>query len=342
MKNPSIKKLLMLTAFFVSLFTFHIYSQDSTVTSFTKVTNIDSAGVFYIVQGSADRKVEWDQMVDAVEDSMGKTNIAYKNKANTFSSAQTFSSGVTFGSTSTFTGNPTVNGRPTFNKGADFSAGTYGTVRFYDTLIVRPTGGVFVIEGGAKMLVYGDIQFISGTFLLLNSAASTQTFKNLTYTGSDGASYVTYDYGSTAGQRDTISTYRYLLANYFKKSGSNTLSGSNTFSGKVTYTKPQVFTPTAPTMPSGSGMYDVLNASKIIVMDCSDGANTTITDFDNGTNGQEIIVQNSPASTFNLIIDDGSEIQLVGGADRTLNPGDSIHLFYSSSNDIWYEIGDVN
>jgi len=60
----------------------------------------------------------------------------------------------------------------------------------------------------------------------------------------------------------------------------------------------------------------------------------TITDFDDGVDGQEIIIIAESAVT----VSDGAAIVLAGGADWTPAAGDTLHLVMDD-NDIWYEVG---
>lgn len=374
-----LKYLLLLTLLIVN--SSLLIAQDSTVTSFTKVTTLDSAGAFYVVQGAADRHAVWDQMVDAVQDSINGeiTNGWIRSNAaialsklasgtaayiivNNVSGVPTYvalsgdatisNAGVlTIGSNAIGTSEVT-NGTltdddltsslnfsqtPTFSSGANFVAGSAGKVDFYDTVTVNGVSGVFVIEGGAEMLVYDKLDFIGGWMLLPDLSIVSQYWRSLGYLGANGSSILTFDYGDGLGEVDTIGTYRYLLANYFKKSGNNTLSGTNTFTGNVSFNGSVSNGIDSVDVSNGLSPYTIsaTGLSSTVILYTAN-TSSTIADFSNGTNGQRITLISAFSNQDQITIDHGTEIHSQTGADVVLaDAGDSITLVYYSTYDKW-------
>lgn len=323
---------------------------------------LDSTDLFLISQTDTNYyKYQFDNLVDQVEDSLNKSQIAYKNTANTFSGAQTLSGGLTSSNTTTISGPATfsntltINGGATFNArptlyGALFDAATYGLVRFNDSTYFYGGQTTFynnpvVFDGNSNITVYGSQNFISGGKLRLPSAIYSLDFSALGYVGSDGGAYLSFDYGSTTGQRDTIPGIRYLRSNYAGLASNNAFTGTNTFSNTSTFSGQSVFNNRVTlneqfvnqidSVAYGVGTYtlDVSNRSPLIVIYGTDDA-PAFNDI-TGYHGQEVTFLIHPSTYTTVTFANGTSIKCKNNANAVLNGKDMITFINYWG--VWYE-----
>lgn len=319
-------------------------------------TSLDSTDLFIISQSDTNYyKYTFDRLIDQVEDSLNKSQIAYKNVANNFTSAVTFSGGLTSSSTTTISGpatfsntlnisgTTTFNSRPTFY-GALFDAASYGLIRFNDSTYFYNGATIFynnpiVFDGNSNLTIYGEMNFIAGGKLKLSSSIYSLDYRSLGYAGSDGDSYITFDYGSTSGQRDSIPGLRYLRNNYVNLSGNNTISGSKTFSGqtifnnRVTVNEQLLYQIDSVSYGVGTFTLDASVRSPLIVIYGTDDAPLIGNIL--GYHGQEVTILVHPSTYTVVNIDNNSSIKLKNGVDASLSPGSVITLINYWG--VWYE-----
>lgn len=85
-----------------------------------------------------------------------------------------------------------------------------GTLKYAET---NPWYSNQVFEGPASVTFLGSVTATYAKFLIPNSISYTD-WKHFGYAGTDGSSYLCFNYGSTSGQRDTMLTSRVLRAGF--------------------------------------------------------------------------------------------------------------------------------
>lgn len=319
-------------------------------------SSLDSTDLFLISQSDTNYyKYTFDRLIDQVEDSLNKTQIAYKNAANTFTSSQTFTGGLTssnntnISGVASFTNNLTISGstvfnsRPTFN-GALFNAAPYGLIRFNDSTYFYSGVSTFynnpvVFDGNSDLTIYGQINMISGAKLRLPAAIYSINYSSLGYVGSDGNSYLVFDYGSSGGNRDTISSFRYLRNNYARVNAANTFSSDNVFDGDVVMNKRLTLNEQlvnkidSVQLSAGSVNIDVSVRSPLIVLYSNEDAPevTGIT----GYHGQEVTFLIHPSTYTTIGFTNNSSIKLKNNSNAGLNGKDIIT--FVNYRGVWYE-----
>lgn len=333
-----------------------------TVPQLNAKTVLDSTDLFLISQTDTNYyKYSFDNLIDQVEDSLNKTQIPYKNVANTFTSLQTFTGGLTSSSTTTISGittfsnNLNINGQTVFTSrpifyGALFNSASYGIVNFNDSTYFNAGTTTFAnnpvsFDVNSNLTVYGQISMISGAKLRLPSAIYSLNFSSLGYVGSDGDSYLAFDYGSTTGQRDTIPGFRYLRSNYAGLASNNSFTGANTFSNTSTFSGQSVFNNRVTlneqlvnqvdSVAYGIGTYtlDVSNRSPLIVIYGTDDA-PAFNDI-TGYHGQEVTFLIHPSTYTTVTFANGTSIKCKNNANAVLNGKDMITFINYWG--VWYE-----
>lgn len=305
---------------FLLLYSSILIAQDSTVISFTKVTTIDSAGAFYIVQGGADRHVVWDQMYDAIIDSL-ETGLV---STAMIQAAAVEEAEIAFGAV---TENKIGTGAVTENK--------IGTGAVTENKI--GTGAVTENKLGSISVTTGKIANGAVTSIQLgDTSVSTAKIKDLAVTNNKlGSNSVTGakidDLAITTGKIQDGAVTSAKLADSL--TNSFVFTGNLKNYGQVTYVPEEVgFT--------GTNTYSAAN--KVIHSLYLGAGAATLTDFTAGESGQVIILQNALTSNYNLTIynsraSDDSNIFLKSTSRATLEPGESLLLFRLGT--VWYEIG---
>jgi len=339
----------------------------TTINELNTKTNLDSADYFIIAQAtdSANYKIPFDAIVDKIEDSLAKSQIAYKNAYNTFLYPQTlngFTSGgsSTFNSNATFNGTTTVNGGITFNSrptfyGALFNAADYGLIRFNDSTYFYYGQTTFynnpvVFDGNSPITLYGNLNTIAGAKIKIPSAIYSADFTALGYVGSDGSGAVVFDYGSSASNRDTLASRKYVRTNYFDLNYNNTISGNNTYLGTNTYTNTTYFDGITQVRGAlviqidsvavtSDGTFYVTSGTGKVVLHNSTGSSKTITTISGGNHGQEITLICGPSSDP-IVINNGTNVKLSGGVNFTMDGYDNVTLVNYWG--VWIEIARSN
>jgi hypothetical protein len=340
-----------------------------TVPSLNLKSVLDSTDLFLISQTDTNYyKVSFDNLVDQIEDSLGKSNINYINKSQTITGWKTFAGGLTstnttnlngpltLGNTTTVNGAITFNSRPSFY-GALFNSASYGTVRFEDSTYFYNGFSTFynnpvVFDGNSNITVYGTQDMIAGSRLKIALRSYPQTYRALGYVGSDGGSYLAFDYGSTGGQTDTIPGFRYLRSNYAGLSSNNTFNGNNTFYGtntywnNVTFGEPVVFSKRITLNKEliskvdsvAYGAEDVTidittKSPYVVIYGYQDAPNVTSI---SGYHGQVVTFLIHPSTYTTVNFTNNSIIKLTGSTNVQLTPGSTIT--FMNFRDKWYEI----
>lgn len=326
-----------------------------TIPMLNNKASLDSSDLFIVSQTDTNYyKYSFDNLIDQVEDSVNKAQIPYKNAANTFTSLQTFSGGLTSSNTTTFSGistfsnNLNINGQTVFNSrpifyGALFNSATYGTVNFNDSTYFNGTSifnnNPVTFSGSSDINVYTQINMISGAKLRLPAAIYSTNFSSLGYAGNDGDSYLVFDYGSTPGNRDSLSSHRYLRNNYARINAANTFSSNNTFNGDVTINKKLtlnekfIYQVDSISLDVGNYTLDVSTRSPLVVIYGTADA-PVITDID-GYDGQEITFIIHPNTYTTVTFDNNAAIKCRNNTAASLNGKDIITFIQYRG--VWYE-----
>lgn len=257
-------------------------AMDSALTTLSAATSLSGTDVMYVVVSGNSRKMAWSDLMAQIRDSI--------------ETRRWFTTGQWEWT------------------GGEFNLGSAGTVNFYDTVIVNASAGVFVIEGNAKQLIYGDMQFISGAKLLIPPKGIATTFTHLGYAGSDGASYVVFNYGTSL--TDSLATLRYLRTADWQNDGIGMVGGCDSTA-----------------MAAGSQGYPVTTRTKVFDGNASASSATLDVPIYDGQR-LTIICAASDTHGFTLLDTDG-ECELISDANKSFTAGDVMELV--GYNGIWYQ-----
>jgi hypothetical protein len=303
------------------------FSQDSTVTSFTKVTTIDSAGAFYIVQGAADRHVIWDQMVDAVVDSF-ENGIIVNGMIST--GAAIALTKLAHGTAAYFIVN-NGSGVPTYvTMSGDATLSNAGAV----TIAANAIGSSEITDGS---ITTNDIS--DGTITSTDIYSGAQIQATQLETALDGQiivsttpgvpDWVTVSGDATITNAGVVDLADALTDNF-------TLSGNLVFTGKHSYPT----TTSDQQWQTGAVTLDLANVdSRFFLVDVGQTSGMIISDIANGVDGQLITIMADGDAQETFDIDNGTEIALSGAVDLTaMDQWSSVTLVYILAVDLWVEV----
>lgn len=254
---------------------------DSPLTSLTASTSLSGSDVFYVVVSGNSRKVSWSSLMSIIRDSIEANNW------------------------------PTTGSWEFI--GGEFNSGSRGTVNFYDTVMVNATGGVFIIEGGAKQLVYGEMNFVTGGTFLVAPKTTITTYRHLGYIGADGSGQLTFNYGSSL--TDTIPSKRSLRTDDLYFGG---IVGNSCDSIALT--------------AGGAG----LNVSANVLVLDGNATPSSVSLSAPTYNGQMLTILCAASDTHGFsLLDTDNQVELIGDANKTFGAGDVMLL--TGYNGIWYQ-----
>lgn len=322
-----------------------LFAQDSTVTSFTKVSTLDSAGAFYVVQGAADRHAVWDQMVDAMQDSINGeiTNGWIRSNA-----AIALSKLATGTAAHIIVNN--VSGVPTYVAlSGDATISNSGVL----TLAANSVGSSEITNGS---ITTDDI--LNATITGTDIASGTITGTNITdesvttsdidngtidYTDINPNAQIAATMLETALNGQIIISTTPGVPDWQTISGDITLSNlgvvdlSDILTDNFQLTGSQSYTFDSLDISSGLSPYTI-SASGLAQNVILYTANTTstIADFWPATDGQTLVLISSFTNQDQITIDHGTEIHSPTGADVVLgDPGDNVTMVYHAAYDKW-------